>query len=119
MRADEQKLIRRGPAVLLALLLTFLVGGAGPAAAAAVADGAAAFRQPQTAKVAELVRASRRVADEEPDRHDGPPLWLGRDPSVETILLSSRPAAQAAPAPSLSRAGARAAPFRARAPPAA
>jgi hypothetical protein len=116
VQLEEQKLNRHAPTMLFALLLTLLLGGAGSAAASPA--GSAAFKALQGAQVGDVVRSLRRVSDEDPDTDAPAPLWSAAGPSVETLVVSRRPAAQAAAPPSDFRARPRRTPFRARAPPA-
>ena len=117
MHSNEQLATRRGPAALLALLLTVLLGNAGPVAAADL--GPAAFTQPQAGKSAVLARTARRDSDEESDAADQPPLWLGASPQFEDDSSSLHPAGIRTAARDNDRAAGRPSPFRARAPPAA
>ena len=115
---DEPKLSRRGPAALLALLLSILLSPAG--AATALADvGPASFTQPQAGKSAVLGRAVRRTSDDQADPAD-PTLDAGGilPPTAAAPGPNHRPTA-ALSRPSALFAGDRPAPFRARAPPAA
>ena len=115
MQHEEQKLKRRAPTMLFAMLLTLLIGGAGSAAAT---PGPASFKALQGSQAGDVVRSLRRVADDDLDADELVPLSAGAAPAVETVVLSRRPAAQAAPAPSVFQARLRPTPFRARAPPA-
>jgi hypothetical protein len=114
---EEQRLNRRGSTVLFALLLTFLLGG-GPAAAFADTTPAA-VKQLQPGKAAGLVRALRRACDDDAGDSDTTLFRPAGDPSIETLLVSVRPAGEGAAAPAVARAESRRAPFHARAPPAA
>ena len=118
MKDDEQKGIKRGPAALLALLLSILLSPAG--AATALADaGPASVTQPQTGKSAVLGRVVRRSSDDQADPSD-PTFDSGGLPPADADLegfraTPIRPLVQS----SSFLAGDRPAPFRARAPPAA
>ena len=116
MQDEEQKLQRRAPTMLFALLLTILLGGAGSAAAT---PGPASLKALQGGQVGDVVRSLRRVSDEDPDADEPAPLSSGAAPAVETVVLSRRPAAQGTWSPSVFQAKLRPTPFRARAPPAA
>ena len=118
MDHEEHKLSRRGPAALLALLLSILLSPAG--AATAFADvGPASFTQPQSGKSAVLGRTVRRSSDDQADPAD-PSFDSGGLPSSAAVLLHPTSAPSVAPSrPSRLVTGGRAAPFRARAPPAA
>ncbi len=118
MQHEEQRLNRRGSTVLFALLFTLLLGGGGPAAAFADTTPAA-VKQLQPGKAAGLVRALRRVCDDDESDSDRTPFRLGGDPSIETVLVSTRPAGEGRAAPAVAPAESRRAPFHARAPPAA
>jgi hypothetical protein len=113
----KDKASRSGPAVLLALLLSVLLGA--PAPASAVSDAVpAGLKQVKAGKATALTRISRRSSDALPDVDDPPDSWLDSAPPAETGLVSIRPAAGAV-APAAPRAKTRPAPFHARAPPAA
>ena len=117
MRSDEQTRSRRGPAALLALFLTILLGSAGPAFAIAEI-GEAAVSQPRGGEAAVAARSGRR--DSGPQfRTDLPPLQLAVPPQTVTETLSRRPAESAVRRPARVADGRRACPFQARAPPAA
>ena len=118
MDHDEPRLSKRGPAALLALLLSILLSPAG--AATALADvGPVSVTQPQGGKSVVLSRTLRRTSDDQADPSD-PTFDSGGIPSSAAVQLGRH----AKSAGSRSRtssllAGDRPAPFRARAPPAA
>ena len=118
MTSDDQKLGRRGPTVLFALLLSVLLGGPAPAAAISAA-ASADVKQLQTGKSTVLTRSVRRVSDEDRDLTDPPSSDSGVVPSSESPRRWIRRAADRAAAPSVARARPRPAAFHARAPPAA
>ena len=118
MTTEDQKMSRRGPAVLLALFLSVLLGV--PAPAASLGDAApAGVRQLQPGKSTLVTRLPRRASEDQADPRDSPPLWLGGAPRIATEILSLRPVAGHAAAIDTVRADARHIPYRARAPPAA
>ena len=104
--------------MLLALLLSVLLGA--PAPASPVSDAVpTGLKQVKTGKATALARISRRSSDALPDVDDPPDSWLGSPPPAETGLAWIRPAAAGVAAPAAPRARTRPAPFHARAPPAA
>jgi hypothetical protein len=113
---EEQKMSRRGPAMLLALLLSVLLGGPVAAVPAAAPTDAKTLH---AAKPAGAVRIAERVSDDDLGDPSSSSPALGGSTPVETSRLSSRPASAAARAPTAVRATAPVLPFRARAPPAA
>ena len=118
MQSDEKRQSRRGPAAMLALFLTVLLGN--PVPAVAIAEtGEAAVAQTRSGKAALATRSTKREADRQLRSTDLPPLHLGVPPQVVTEYLSSRPAGPAGRALAHAVAGTRASPFDARAPPAA
>ena len=104
--------------MLLALLLSVLLGAPAPASPAsdAVPTG---LKQVKAAKATAVGRTSRRTSDALPDVDDPPDSWLGAAPPAQIGLVAIRPAAGGAAAPAAPRAKTRPAPFHARAPPAA
>ena len=115
---DEHKLSRRGPAALLALLLSILLSPAG--AATALADvGPASFTQPHSGKSAVLGRTVLRSSDDQANpadpTSDSGGLWC----ADVADRLSNGTASVAQSRSSSLFTGDRPAPFRARAPPAA
>ena len=118
MLSDEQTRSRRGPAALLALFLTILLGNAAPALALAEI-GEAAISQPRGGKAAVAARSGKRDSGPHFRSADLPPLQLGVPPQTVTETLSSRPAESAVRVPARVADGRRASPFQARAPPAA
>ena len=118
MDHDEHRLSKRGPAALLALLLSILLSPAG-AASALAAVGPAAVTQPQSGKSALLARSVRRDADDRADPSDRTLDSGGLIPSAEDDIAPFARAEVATVRPSGLFAGDRPAPFRARAPPAA
>lgn len=118
MTSEEQKATRRGPAVLLALLLSVLLGA--PAPASFIPDSLpSGLKSVHPGKSTPATRTARRAAEDQADLTDLPDLWLGTAPRIETQLLSVRPAAAPVAAPE--KVGTRSIrlPFQARAPPAA
>jgi hypothetical protein len=114
----KHKASRSGPAVLLALLLSVLLGA--PAPASPVSDAVpTGLKQVKTGKAIALARVSRRASDALPDVDDPPDSRLGSALAASTGLVSIRPAAGGSAAPAAPRARIRPAPFHARAPPAA
>jgi hypothetical protein len=114
----KHKASRSGPAVLLALLLSVLLGA--PAPASPVSDAVpTGLKQVKTGKAIALTRLSRRTSDALPDVDDPPDSWLGSAPPAETGLVSVRSAPAGVAAPAAPRGKTRQAPFHARAPPAA
>ena len=118
MTSEDQRMSRRGPAVLLALFLSVLLGVPAPAASLGGA-APAGVKQLQSGKSALATRLPRRASEDQVDPQDAPPLWLDGAPRVETEFLSLRPAAGPPVSTDTVRAGARHIPYRARAPPAA
>ncbi len=116
MQHEEQKLSRHAPTMLLALLLTILLGGAGSAAASPA--GPAGLKQLQAGQIGDAIRSLRRVSADDTDADEATPQSAGAGAAVETVVVSRRPAAQGTWSPSLFQARLRRAPFRARAPPA-
>ena len=118
MTSEEQKAMRRGPAVLLALLLSVLLGA--PAPASVIPDSLpSGLKSPHPGKSTPATRTARRAAEDQADLSDLPDLWPGAAPRIETRLVSVRPAAAPSPAPEIVRARSVRLPFQARAPPAA
>ena len=107
---------RRGPAMLLALLLSVLLGG--PVAAVPVAASPDAKAQPSSKPVG-TVRIAERVADDDPS---GPsfssPDFDGAAP-FEPSKPSTRPASSGVGPETAARASRPLLPFHARAPPVA
>ena len=118
MTSEEQRLSRRGPAVLLALLLSVLLGA--PAPAAAVADPLpSGLKSLQPGKSTPATRTARRAVEDQGDLTDLPDLLVGSTPRIQTRLLSTRPAATPVAAPETAGTSPVRLPFHARAPPAA
>ena len=118
MDQDEPRLSRRGPAALLALLLSILISPAG--ATTALADvGPASFTQSQPGKSAVVARALRRSSDDPADPSDPAFDAAGLPSSAAAVARPQGRPAVASSRPSGLFARDRAAPFRARAPPAA
>ena len=118
MTSEEQKATRRGPAVLLALLLSVLLGA--PAPASIIPDSlSSGLKSPHSGKSTPATRTARRAAEDQADLSDLPDLWLGAAPRVATRLLSIRPAAATGAAPETVCGRTIRLPFQARAPPAA
>jgi hypothetical protein len=115
--SEEQKVSMRGPAVLLALLLSVLLGAPAPAALADPLSSGLRSLQPD--KSTPATRTARRAAEDQADLTDLPDLWLGGAPRVATRLLSIRPAAAHVAATQVGPASSIRLPFQARAPPAA
>ena len=118
MDQDEPRLSRRGPAALLALLLSILLSPAGAATALAEV-GPASYTQPQPGKSALVGRAIRRSSDDQTDPADPTFDSAGLPPSAAGLVRPQPAPLPAAARPSGLFAEDRPAPFRARAPPAA
>jgi hypothetical protein len=114
---DQHKVIRHGPAVMFALLLSLLLG-AGPAGAFSSVHPAG-FKPVETGKSAALARSIRRASDEQPAPADRPLEPAGAAPASDTPLRPHLRPATGASRPALAPAGDRPTPFHARAPPAA
>ena len=113
----SHKLSMRGPAAMLALLLSVLIGAA---PASALTDiRAPGLGQPDTGKAAALHRSLRRASDEKADPADLPLEPAGAVPSAAASRSPPLDPAAGASRPAIVRADARPSPFRARAPPAA
>jgi len=116
--SEEQRVTRRGPAVLLALLLSVLLGA--PAPASAIPDSLpSGLKSLHPGKSTPAIRTARRAAEDQADLTDLPDLLLGAAPRIETQLLSVRPAAAPVAVPETARTRSVRLPFQARAPPAA
>jgi hypothetical protein len=102
--------------MLLALLLSVLLGGP---AAAVPAPAPTDAKSLHASKPAGAVRIAERSADDEPSSSFSSSPALGGAAPVETSLLSSWPASAGVRAPVAIRATAPLLPFHARAPPAA
>ena len=118
MEQDEPRLSRRGPAALLALLLSILLSPAGAATALAEV-GPASYTQPQPGKSAVIGRAVRRSSDDQADPADPSFDSAGLPPSATVLARPQRATSTALAHRSGLLAGDRPTPFRARAPPAA
>ena len=114
MNSEEQKGCRRGPAMLLALLFSVLLGG--PAAALPTAAPTDAKTLHASKSSGALRIAEHPAADEPADPSSSSPALGG---AVEISLPSTRPASAAARAPTAVRGAAPLLPFHARAPPVA
>ena len=113
----SHKLSMRGPAAMLALLLSVLIGAA---PASALTDiRAPGLGQLDTGKAAAIHRSLRRAPDEKTDPADLPLELGGILPSDTANLRPQLQLSVGASRPALVRADARPSPFRARAPPAA
>ena len=113
----SHKLSMRGPAAMLALLLSVLIGAA---PASALTDiRASGLGQLDTGKAAALHRSLRRASDEKADPADLPLEPAGSVPPAVSIHSPPLQPSVGASLPALLRADARPSPFRARAPPAA
>ena len=118
MTSEEQRVSRRGPAMLLALIASFLLGGQAPASVFAdpLPSG---IKSLQPGKITAPIRTARRASEDQLDLDDATPLWLDAAPRIETQILSVRPGTAGLPAPLVATARPSRAPFHARAPPAA
>ena len=113
----SHKLSVRGPAAMLALLLSVLIGAA---PASALTDiRAPGLGQLDIGKAAALHRSLRRASDEKADPADLPLEPAGTVPPAASILSPPLAPSVGASRPALVRADARPSPVHARAPPAA
>ena len=108
---------RCGPAMLLALLLSVLLGG--PAAAAVPTSAPTDAKTLHASKSSGALRIAESSADDETADPVSSSPALGGAAPVEIAQPSGRPASAAARASAAVRAAAPLLPFRARAPPAA